>query len=160
MGLSIDSRSIAPGEAFFAITGDTHDGHGFVTAALKAGDRKELRTRVQAAVDQLKKNPHVDASKTAAIGYCFGGAAVLELARSGADVKGVVSFHGDLSIATPAQAGPYFLMDIDSFWTPSGPIPEYNRSELVAIYEDLYGPARVVFQDMLTDRLKEDLLRR
>jgi uncharacterized protein (TIGR04255 family) len=62
--------------------------------------------------------------------------------------------------ATPAQPGPYFLMDIDSFWTPNGAIPEYNRSELVAIYEDLYGPARVVFQDMLTDRLKEDLLRR
>src|SRR4051794_21730478 len=73
--------------------------------ALRNGDRKELRTRVAAALEQLRNNPHVDAAKTAAIGYCFGGTTVLELARSGADVKGVVSFHGDLTIASPAKAG-------------------------------------------------------
>jgi uncharacterized protein (TIGR04255 family) len=60
---------------------------------------------------------------------------------------------------TPAQPGPYFLMDIDSFWTPNGPIPEYDRAVLLATYQDLYGPARSVFQEMLTSRLKEELLR-
>lgn len=75
------------------------------SGGLRNGDRKELRVRVEAALDQLKKNPRVDASKTAAIGYCFGGTTVLELARSGADVRGVVSFHGGLSIASPAQPG-------------------------------------------------------
>lgn len=55
-----------------------------------------MRKRILAAYDELKKNPMVDPSKIGAIGYCFGGTAVLELARSGADVKGVVSFHGGL----------------------------------------------------------------
>lgn len=68
------------------------------------------------------------------------------------------SYH--LRRTTPAQAGPFFLMDIDSFWTPpSGSIPEYNRDALVSTFQDLYGPARVVFQDMITSRLKEELLR-
>ena len=81
------------------------DEAGQWAGALRKGDRKEMRARVAAALDQLKHNAHVDASKTAAIGYCFGGTTVLELARSGVDVRGVVSFHGDLSISSPAQAG-------------------------------------------------------
>ncbi|MDB5297756.1 MAG: dienelactone hydrolase [Phycisphaerales bacterium] len=68
-------------------------------------DRPELRKRVAAAFDTLKKQPQTDPAKTAAIGYCFGGTSVLELARSGADVLGVVSFHGGLSTPMPAKAG-------------------------------------------------------
>jgi dienelactone hydrolase len=60
-------------------------------------DRQLLRERVKAGLETLKQNPLVDTSRTAAIGYCFGGTTVLELARSGADVTGVVSFHGGLS---------------------------------------------------------------
>jgi uncharacterized protein (TIGR04255 family) len=82
------------------------------------------------------------------------------IVRYGPGVGQALDANYHLRRVTPAQPGPYFLMDIDSFWTPSGPIPEYNRSELVAIYQDLYAPARAVFQDMLTDRLKDDLLRR
>ena len=67
-------------------------------------DRALLRARVNVALDVLKAIPHVDVSRLAAIGYCFGGSAVLELARSGADVKGVVSFHGGLSSPTPQDA--------------------------------------------------------
>ncbi|MDB5171859.1 MAG: dienelactone hydrolase [Phycisphaerales bacterium] len=78
---------------------------GKLAGALKGGDRKELRIRVVAALQQLKANPNVDPAKTAAIGYCFGGTTALELARSGADVAAVVSFHGDLSISQPAQPG-------------------------------------------------------
>lgn len=99
---------------FVAIAADMYGGAqvtddpkmaGTWAGGLKKGDRKELRTRVQAALAQLKANPHVDPTKTAAIGYCFGGTTALELARSGADVSAVVSFHGDLSSAQPAQAG-------------------------------------------------------
>jgi uncharacterized protein (TIGR04255 family) len=50
-------------------------------------------------------------------------------------------------------------MDIDSFWTPSGSIPEYNRDEVISTYQALYSPARTVFQEMLTSRMKDDLLR-
>jgi len=63
-----------------------------------------LRARVNAAVDQVKKDERVDSTKVAAIGYCFGGTTVLELARSGSGVRGVVSFHGGLG--TPEPAGP------------------------------------------------------
>ena len=64
-----------------------------------------LRRRVTLGFDQLKKQKLVDPNKLAAIGYCFGGTSVLELARSGADVKGVVSFHGGLKTTLPAQPG-------------------------------------------------------
>jgi len=49
------------------------------------------------------KQPNVDAQKTAAIGFCFGGTTALELARSGAAVQGVVTFHGGLDSPTPAD---------------------------------------------------------
>ena len=68
-------------------------------------DRALLRARVQAALDTLRGNPRVNPASMAAIGYCFGGTTVLELARSGADLQGVVSFHGGLSTPTPAEAG-------------------------------------------------------
>jgi dienelactone hydrolase len=64
-----------------------------------------LRQRVKLGYEQLKKQPQVQADKIAAIGYCFGGTSVLELARSGVDVKGVVSFHGGLATTLPAKAG-------------------------------------------------------
>lgn len=68
------------------------------------GDRTLLRERVNAGFDQLLKNSLVDQSKVAAIGYCFGGTTVLELALSGAKVNGVVSFHGGLDAPAPNDA--------------------------------------------------------
>lgn len=62
-------------------------------------DRKLYRARIDAALEQLKKDERTETSKIAAIGYCFGGTGVLELARSGADIAGVVSFHGGLDSA-------------------------------------------------------------
>lgn len=59
-------------------------------------DRGLLRARAQAALDYVSGLELVDANKIVAIGFCFGGGTVLELARSGADVAGVVSFHGNL----------------------------------------------------------------
>src|ERR1700733_7767715 len=67
------------------------------------GDRTLLRGRVTAALAELDKQPNVDTAKTAAIGYCFGGTTVLELARSGAKLSGVVTFHGGLDSPTPAD---------------------------------------------------------
>lgn len=66
-------------------------------------DRALLRARLTAALDVLKQDSRTDLSQLAATGYCFGGTSVLELARSGADVKGVVSFHGGLDSPTPAD---------------------------------------------------------
>lgn len=67
-------------------------------------DRKLLRERVTAGFAQLTKHELVDGKKCVAIGYCFGGTTVLELARSGADIAGVVSFHGGLDSLTPEDA--------------------------------------------------------
>ncbi len=66
-----------------------------------------LRARVNKALDVLKasKGVPLDTGKLGALGYCFGGATVLELARSGADVAGVVTFHGGLDTSMPAKPG-------------------------------------------------------
>lgn len=65
-------------------------------------DRALLRDRVNAALQVLLKDVRTDPSRVACIGYCFGGTAAIELARSGAQVNGVVSFHGGLDSPTPA----------------------------------------------------------
>ncbi len=59
--------------------------------------------RLAAALKVLNQQAVTDSSKTAAIGYCFGGGMVLHLARIGADIDGVVSFHGSLETQTPAK---------------------------------------------------------
>ena len=68
-------------------------------------DPSELRGRITMALDQLKasgKKAPLDTSKIGAIGFCFGGAVALDLARSGADISGIASFHGNLSSKLPA----------------------------------------------------------
>lgn len=71
-------------------------------------DRALLRDRLLASVDAMKALPQVDASKTAATGYCFGGKCMIDLARVGGAVLGVVAFHGlfdapDYEYAKPIQ---------------------------------------------------------
>src|SRR5262245_51812393 len=73
-------------------------------ASLFKNDRKLLRDRVRTGLDVMLKQPQVDRDRIAAIGYCFGGTCALELARSGADIDAVVSFHGDLSTPNPGDA--------------------------------------------------------
>jgi dienelactone hydrolase len=78
-------RRFTPGvdkEAAFAAMGE-----------LRA-DRAALRDRLLAVVEEVRKRDHVEPAKVAVIGYCFGGQCALDVARSGADVAGVASFHG------------------------------------------------------------------
>jgi dienelactone hydrolase len=63
------------------------------------------KERFFAALDLLKKQPTVDPDRIAAIGYCFGGGVVLNMARQGVDLKGVASFHGSLPAVQPAEPG-------------------------------------------------------
>ena len=63
-------------------------------------DMASGRARFEAAHDVLKQHPTVDASRTGAVGYCFGGGVVLHMARVGADLKAVASFHGALPLAS------------------------------------------------------------
>ncbi len=77
------------------------DAQGFMAEATK--DPAVMVARFNAALDQLKQDPHVNPDKIAAIGYCFGGAVVLNMARSGADLAVVASFHGALGTEHPAE---------------------------------------------------------
>jgi dienelactone hydrolase len=63
------------------------------------------KARFLAAMDFLKQQGMVDPTRVAAIGYCFGGGVVLNMARQGVDLKGVASFHGSLKAVKPAQPG-------------------------------------------------------
>ncbi|MFI3185020.1 MAG: dienelactone hydrolase family protein [Methylococcaceae bacterium] len=68
-------------------------------------DRAMLQQRMKAALAAVRLMPWVDDSKIAAIGFCFGGLCALDLARAGADIKGVVSFHGLLASPDNIQTG-------------------------------------------------------
>jgi dienelactone hydrolase len=70
------------------------DAQALVGEAMK--DPTVVAARFNAAWQELKRDPHVDSTKIAAIGYCFGGMVVLNMARSGADLDAVASFHGAL----------------------------------------------------------------
>jgi len=81
----------------------SHEEAAKLSGAYRA-DRPRMRRRIRAGLEVLRQQSMVDGSRLAAIGYCFGGNTVLELARSGADVLGVVSFHGLIDSPTPEDA--------------------------------------------------------
>ena len=89
--------------------GDRRQARNLQEVAKLVGDLRDepqmLRARGRAALAKLAALPQVDASRIGAIGFCFGGSVVLELARDGADLKAVVSFHGVLATRTPAVSG-------------------------------------------------------
>jgi len=97
---------------YIAAAADMHGGGRVLDgkqmqAALDAfhADPTLIRRRVRAALDALHAQDGVDTDRMAAIGFCFGGTAVLELARSGAPLAAVASFHGLLTTAAPARHG-------------------------------------------------------
>jgi dienelactone hydrolase len=69
------------------------------------GDAKVVRRRFDAALNALKRHKTVDRQRVAAIGYCMGGIIVLNMAREGANLAGVASFHGSLGTSSPAKPG-------------------------------------------------------
>ena len=73
-------------------------------AGIYRSNRQLMRQRALVSLDQLKAHRLTDAERVAAIGYCFGGGAALELSRSGADLRGIVSFHGNLDTPNPNDA--------------------------------------------------------
>lgn len=82
----------------------TPEAAGKEAAKYRGKDRGLLRARAAAGLEALKACSLVDSGRLAVIGYCFGGTAALELARSGADLRGTVSFHGGLDTPNPADA--------------------------------------------------------
>ena len=68
-------------------------------------DNTKFRQRIRAGLDALTALPQVDADRLAVMGYCMGGSCSLEMARDGAPLRGVVSFHGALETQSPAEPG-------------------------------------------------------
>ena len=79
------------------------DAQGFMQAAL--AEPEKVNARFNAAKDILRQQKQVDAERVYAMGYCFGGAVVLNQTRMGSDLAGVASFHGNLSAAVEAKPG-------------------------------------------------------
>ncbi len=98
------------------------------------GDRALFRGRLMAALDVLKSDERTDQQRVAAIGYCFGGTGVLEMARAGADVAGVVSFHGGLDAAADMTAPKGGVKA--KVLVLHGAVDPYVPREQVAAFED------------------------
>src|SRR5208283_1819174 len=98
---------------YVALAGDPY-GNGLIAKDLQeamkhAGplreDPEKFRQRARVALEKLVSLPQVDPNRLAAIGYCMGGTFALELARDGAALRGIVSFHGGLETKRPAAPG-------------------------------------------------------
>lgn len=120
------------------------DEAGIAAGAVK-GDRALMRKRVNAALDVFKSKAQevpLDTSRIGAIGFCFGGTSVLELARSGTEVQGVVSFHGNLDTPNVEDArqirSPVLVLH--------GAIDPYVPDEQVAAFQDEMRAADVDWQ--------------
>ena len=106
-------------------------------------DRALYRARLMAALEILQKDERTAPGKIAAIGYCFGGAGVLELARAGAPLRGVVSFHGSLDAAKgfEAKAGTAMpkILVLHGAVDPYSPISQVDdlKKEMAAADADL-----------------------
>jgi len=87
------------------VTTHPKDAQAFMQEVMK--DPELMKARFQAAYDLLKKQPQVDTEKIAAIGFCFGGSVALSMARQGADLKAVGTFHAGLKVpgAAPTPGG-------------------------------------------------------
>jgi dienelactone hydrolase len=108
-----DIAGMLAGLGYLAVATDMYGADTDLSAPDRAGEHymaqlqapERLRERTALWFDTIAARPDVDASRIAAIGYCFGGKCVLELARSGRDVKAAVSFHGLLTTHAPARPG-------------------------------------------------------
>jgi len=83
---------------------ETHEEAAKISGIYR-NDRELMRSRAKAALNYISNQPQVDPSRLTAIGYCFGGTTVLEMARAGFPLLGVASFHGGFSAPLPAAPG-------------------------------------------------------
>ncbi len=120
---------------------------------------EEWQRRALLGLDQLKNSPKVDGKKLAAIGYCFGGATVMQLAYSGVELLGVASFHGSLPPASAEQAAKVKSSvliahgDSDGF-VPAERIQKFKKALSDANVEwemDIYGGAKHSFTNPYSD---------
>jgi dienelactone hydrolase len=100
------------------------------------------KARFLAALEKLKAHKTVDAQRIAAIGYCFGGGLVLEMARAGLDLDGVVSFHGSLDTKNPATPGAVKAKVL----VAHGAADEFVKPEVIKQFEQEMKNAKVDYR--------------
>jgi dienelactone hydrolase len=130
------------------------------------GDLPRLRARILAGLEVIRAQPQVDPGKIAGIGYCFGGTTVLELARSGADVAGVVGFHSGLITSAPQDARNIKAKVLVQLGADDPLIPAQQRLQFVEEMTKggvdwriiLYGGTKHSFTNPNADRLGWDAL--
>ncbi|HET8730902.1 MAG TPA: dienelactone hydrolase family protein [Moraxellaceae bacterium] len=143
-------------------TEHAHDAKAWMESA--TSDAAVSMARAQAGLDLLKAQPEVDAKKLAAIGYCFGGKIVLDMARTGMDLAGVVSFHGVLATATPAEKGKVHarvlvLNGADDSFIPADAVAAFKKEmdDAKVDYRFVnYAGAHHAFTSPDADRLAKD----
>lgn len=106
------------------------------------GDRDLYRERARAAYEAFLKVPQLDPKKVAAIGYCFGGTGVVEMARDGLPLKGVVPFHGGLD-ARPVTPGKAITAKVLALCGADDP---YEKPDDMAAFEKQLKDANVDYQ--------------
>jgi len=141
-GLSEHAKNIAErlaGLGYVAFALDYHGGgtvlprdEMFAKLGELMVDNARIRTLAKAGLDVLLSQPTADATRVAAIGYCFGGTMALELARSGADVHVVVGFHSGLATARPEDASNIKGKVLVQIGTEDPLIPAEQRTEFEA----------------------------
>ncbi len=113
-----------------------------IAGDFRNGDRKLLRARAKAAYDYVVKQKQAQKSKVSAMGYCFGGTAVLEMARAGMPLKGVVSFHGGLTNTNPKDT-----KKIKSkLLVLHGAVDPYVKDDEVATFKKELDDAKIDYQ--------------
>jgi dienelactone hydrolase len=100
------------------------------------------KARFLAGMEFLQKQPTVYATEIAAIGYCFGGGIVLNMARQGVDLKGVVSFHGNLAAVQPAEPGAIKARIL----VLNGDADKFTSDEQIAAFKKEMGAAKVDYK--------------
>lgn len=129
-------------------------------------DRRLLRTRLEAAFAAIGDLPEADSTRVAAIGFCFGGLCVLDLARSGAALKGVVSFHGLLDAPQGLHTHPMVskvlvLHGYDDPMTPPDKVEQFAQEMTTAKVDwqiHLYGQTQHAFTNPLAHDVEKGLL--
>jgi len=133
-------------------------------ATIYKSDRALYRERERAAYNTFLKQPLLDTGRVAAIGYCFGGTGVIEMARDGLDLKGVVTFHGGLD-ARPLSPGATFKPKVLALCGADDPMekPEDMKAFEQQLRENnvdyqivMYGHAVHAFTDAGVDALHLD----
>ncbi|WP_416352867.1 dienelactone hydrolase family protein [Pseudomonas aeruginosa] len=121
------------------------DAMAFMQAATRDADA--AKARFLAGLELLKRQPQTDPSQIAAIGYCFGGKIVLDMARQGLPLAGVASFHGALGTATPASKGSVKAKILVEHGSADSLVPAKDLDALKQELNAAGADYRVVIQD-------------